>query len=88
MLLESENGSLNVKINGLEEEASDAAANLQDAITTNDALTKKLKELEHECQTCKCVYKSNVTVYTSIKSPLQYCELLTVWIHFKLCMQF
>lgn len=57
MLLENENGLLNVKINGLGEEASDAAENLQDAITTNDALTKKLKELEHERQTCKCVYK-------------------------------
>jgi len=57
-LLQDENIKLKIKVNGLEEEASDAAANLQDAITTNDALLKQVKELEHKQQACTCMFES------------------------------
>jgi len=70
-LLENEKRQINIKVNGLEEEISDAAANLQDAITTNDALTEQVKKLEHEQQTCKCVwvmvkYYRNICVHTKM----------------------
>ena len=54
--LEDENKRLSVKVNGLEEETSDAASNLQDAITTNDALIEQVKKLELERQACTCTF--------------------------------